>query len=513
MHPHSTPSAHRADQLQGAKLLEQVFSAAVDAFILCDSAGRITMCNGAVMKLFGYQPDELYGTNVSILIPEPDAEHHDAYIERHLSTGRQRVMGKARLLQARHKHGHLIPVSLAVTRIGVGEQTMFSTIIRDASQQVSRTQQLQRRNEELHIQASINTIIQESTGVRDLLDRALRCLIGLEALSVKQKAGAFMIESCSEQDLQKSGCGGCKSAMAQSGSASAGDKALKLYHTVGKFSDAFLEFESWVPLGSCLCGRTALSGEVIISPDCFEDPRHEHTFEGMPPHGHYIIPLKARRTVFGVIFLYTEPHPADDLHRVSLLETIGVQLGCAIERLKAEERLRASQKRLLELASRDTLTGIFNRRSVLIALRRARLKASSGDGPVCVALMDIDHFKFINDTRGHAGGDQVLIELTRRVQSALRSGDTLGRYGGEEFLVIMPGMGLEQGQQVAQRLLEAISGTPFDVAGGPLRVTASIGVTQCGARTSDDTDQEAIKRADDALYDAKHQGRARVVAR
>ena len=483
----------------GMELLHELLNAAVDVFMLVDAEGRVVMCNKAVEALLGFTPEELRGNNIAAIVPEPDASKHDAYMADYQATGKARVIGRPRRVQARHKEGHLVPVSLAVSPIRVQGRLMFSGVLRDATRSDEREQALRRRNDELKIQAAINAIIQESRSVDALIEATLRCLIGLKGLEVMQKAGAF-VRTAAPWAVSGRGCAGCGTTTGAVGTA---PWVLQLQHTVGEFSEEFLERESWVMPGRCLCGRAAMLGEVMISANCDDDPRHDHTYEGMTPHGHYIIPIKVEREVYAVIFLYTEPDPLSDARRRSLLETIGVQLGCAIERLLIEERL-------LELATRDELTGVMNRRSILKELRLMRVEAEFTDEAVTVALMDIDHFKRVNDTYGHSVGDEVLVEVTRRVGRALRSADRLGRYGGEEFLLVMPGCALEEAPGVLERVQEALSGEPIETEAGPLQVTASIGVARYASILTEASDEEAIKRADEALYRAKEGGRARV---
>lgn len=173
------------------------------------------------------------------------------------------------------------------------------------------------------------------------------------------------------------------------------------------------------------------------------------------------------------------------------------------------ERLMHTQARtelLADQVSTDTLTGIANRRRLTDELDRLIANARRHGRPLSVVFIDIDRFKRVNDTYGHDVGDEVLIELARRLEGAVREGDLVGRWGGEEFLAIAPESDLVQAEQVAQRCWERVRGTDFATAGA---VTASFGV----AALSDGDDRwTLLRRADTALYTAKSQGRDRVVA-
>ncbi len=155
---------------------------------------------------------------------------------------------------------------------------------------------------------------------------------------------------------------------------------------------------------------------------------------------------------------------------------------------------------LKTLASEDQLTGIFNRRSVQEILA-SQINKKDRSYDVAVLMYDVDHFKNVNDTYGHDVGDLVLAELTACVSSIIRSSDTHGRWGGEEFLCVVPGAGLEEATCLAERILHAVSEHNFPVVG---RITISVGVTTL---RPDDTLESAFGRVDDATYDAKNSGR------
>ena len=128
--------------------------------------------------------------------------------------------------------------------------------------------------------------------------------------------------------------------------------------------------------------------------------------------------------------------------------------------------------------------------------------------PLSVGLIDVDHFKLINDNHGHLRGDDVLRVLSRRLSAELRQGDWLGRYGGEELMIVLPGWERAEVELAAERLRKCVSDEPFVVSGQTLKVTISIGIARCES-PADKTD-DIVARADAALYDAKRAGRDRV---
>ncbi|MBV9862070.1 MAG: PleD family two-component system response regulator [Alphaproteobacteria bacterium] len=183
-----------------------------------------------------------------------------------------------------------------------------------------------------------------------------------------------------------------------------------------------------------------------------------------------------------------------------------------IRRKRLQDRLRENYRRSLSLALTDELTGLYNRRYVLAHLDELIARANEGGTGVAVLMFDIDHFKQINDTYGHAAGDLVLRELAARTLRCVRSFDLVARLGGEEFLVLMPETNLGIAAAVAERIRLAMANHPFSLkdAASPVPVTISIGVSV--AEGEQETAERLLKRADDALYAAKHAGRDRVIA-
>ena len=178
-------------------------------------------------------------------------------------------------------------------------------------------------------------------------------------------------------------------------------------------------------------------------------------------------------------------------------------------RLRVAERMLALHDALRMQACNDRLTGLLNRGAILDALQQELERATREVSSVSVMMADLDHFKQINDTHGHLIGDVVLQEASRRMQVVMRSYDRIGRYGGEEFLILSPGCNAEQARMVAERIRCCIGATPIQTAVGAVVATASLGVASIvnGAVYDADT---LIGAADGALYRAKDAGRNRV---
>ena len=181
-----------------------------------------------------------------------------------------------------------------------------------------------------------------------------------------------------------------------------------------------------------------------------------------------------------------------------------------LRRKHYQEGLRASYRRSMAMAVTDSLTGLHNRHYVFSHLNRLMQRVVRGGSPIAVLMLDIDHFKTVNDTHGHAAGDEVLVEFAARLTQGLRGLDLPVRYGGEEFMVVMPDSDLEVATVVAERLRGLVAGKPFEVStvDVPIEVTTSVGLAVSGGAA--ETTESMIERADKALYRAKHAGRNRV---
>ena len=185
------------------------------------------------------------------------------------------------------------------------------------------------------------------------------------------------------------------------------------------------------------------------------------------------------------------------------------RLATQVRRRRYESRLRRSLTDTVALAVRDPLTGLHNRRFCEARLAKAIDQARAGRRHLSIAVADIDHFKRINDSRGHAAGDEVLRQFASRLQDALRGSDLACRIGGEEFVVLMPDTDGEDALRVAERVRERMAAAPFALPGGDIAVTVSAGLA---IYADGDDAASLLSRADRSLYEAKRTGRNRVLA-
>ncbi|WP_239057280.1 sensor domain-containing diguanylate cyclase [Desulfovibrio sp. JC010] len=178
------------------------------------------------------------------------------------------------------------------------------------------------------------------------------------------------------------------------------------------------------------------------------------------------------------------------------------------ERKKAQQKLKESEERFKNMSITDQLTGLFNRRHMLDVAEKEIFKSRNTGQPLSILLMDVDDFKMFNDTYGHAAGDDILESIGRIIKKTIRNTDRAFRYGGEEFMVILPGTSGQQGMKVAEDIRSALADYEYRPPTGPsVYKTMSIGVAEF---SHDEPLERVIKRADDNMYRCKIKGKNRV---
>ncbi|MBL8102625.1 MAG: diguanylate cyclase [Anaerolineales bacterium] len=224
-----------------------------------------------------------------------------------------------------------------------------------------------------------------------------------------------------------------------------------------------------------------------------------------PPHDHIRswlgVPLIFQEKTIGLLAIdSSEPNDFSD-DDIEVAAEFANQVAVVLENARLFKETQTQ-------AITDALTGIYNRRGLLQLGEFELLRARRIERPFCAMIFDIDHFKRVNDHYGHKIGDQVLHSLAERCKKTLRSIDLIGRYGGEEFVILLPETNLESARRVAERLRQFIMNEPFPTDAGALRITVSIGLAE-----AKDTDSlhTLIEHADVALYKAKEAGRNRVM--
>jgi diguanylate cyclase (GGDEF)-like protein/PAS domain S-box-containing protein len=258
-----------------------------------------------------------------------------------------------------------------------------------------------------------------------------------------------------------------------------------------------------IPMNEGLSGRVIMSGKSLYIPDFDKEKDWNGIHFGSEEHTRSIlaVPLRTGERVIGMIAAQSyqpDAYTTEDQH---LLEMLAAHAAIAIENSRLIEEME-------RLAKTDPLTGLYNRRGLFDLGQHEVERFRRFNRPFSVIMIDLDHFKRVNDAYGHAIGDQVLIGLTKTLNEKIRDIDTIGRYGGEEIVVLLPETGLAAGMRAAERLRRYVENLPISTDRGELHITISMGVAEFKENTPDL--ETLLDQADTAMYQAKQAGRNQV---
>jgi diguanylate cyclase (GGDEF)-like protein len=311
------------------------------------------------------------------------------------------------------------------------------------------------------------------------LKRTLSVIVDTATASVRAQAGALLLHAQTRADL---------------------------YLATGRGLDARGVPRSLrIPMGEGIIGRVAVSGEPVVGRVSRLGRLTEpglRASESEPEADNVIaVPLRSGDRTLGVLILYDRRDGAFDEDDLNVVRSFAGHAAVAIDNvLRAQDAQRASIT--------DGLTGLWNFRYFQMALAKEVERATRFGRPLTLMMLDLDHFKRVNDEHGHLRGDAVLVELARRLRDQVREVDLIARYGGEEMIVILPETDLGGAQVVAERVCAAVRGTPFGDAGEePLAITVSAGLAAFPEHGA--TVGVLVRNADEALYAAKREGRDR----
>lgn len=495
---------------QRERKMRAIVHANIDAIVTINGFGKITTVNPATETMFGYSPDRLIGKNVSMLMPEPYASQHDHYLISYVHGGTPGVIGKRRELEGRRASGEIFPLELAVTEVKGESEQFFVGVLRDISERKLAQQAIENLNEELRqINENLNQEIHERKKAES------------ETKTINAKLGIFIrdLQSYTEDIHQLNEMSDFLQACNNLHELSevirtfsyrffgAGSGALyllkdeQLYlHDSSWGSDfnpqeSFSLAECWAMRNSKIHPATKAQENLIC-----------HHFQPTDHHTHTCIPLYARAKQVGLLVLYAHSRlwgqdAARNANRAQLLQAFADHVAGAI----SNQTLRAL---LQEQSTRDPLTGLHNRRFLSEQLHLEISRSHRDQKSFGILLTDVDHFKSINDNFGHDVGDQVLKTLAEHMQTNIRASDILCRFGGEEFIFLLPETDLQHSYVIAEKLRRRIAQQPHDFE-LDRPVTVSIGVA-CFPEHGE-TAEELLKAADLALYEAKNRGRNRSV--
>ncbi|MBF0134759.1 MAG: diguanylate cyclase [Magnetococcales bacterium] len=440
-----------------------------DAIVACDERGMINFWNQGATALFHHAEPEAMGRSVEILMPERSRETYRQKFKQVKTNPNSMTGGKILDLTALRKDGQEIDIEMSLAGWRTEGEQFFVAVIRDISQRKHHEASSERIQQSRVAISELLRIALEPITLKEQLQQAMNVILSVPWLTIESKGSIFLFDEES-QELE-----------------------LIVEHNLSK---PLLTACARLPLGYCLCGRAAQSREIVYSNDL--DHRHDVTFDGIRPHGHYCVPILSQNRLLGVVNMYLTHNHIQDPEETDFLWAIANTLAGVIERKKAENLLS-------HLAHHDTLTGLPNRKLFLERLDHDMARAKRMESLLAVMFLDLDKFKEVNDTMGHEVGDQLLIEVARRLKSCLRESDTIARLGGDEFTVILTVLPKPEGAVIVAKKIIAALEKPFYFPDKECHIGSSIGVSYND--WPDDTPESLLHKADTAMYAVKREGR------
>ncbi len=463
-----------------------VLDASADAIVAVDAAGQIVFANRAVERVFGWSPSELVGLSVEQLVPVPLGERHVESRRAFLAAPGNRPMGIGLDLTARHREGREFPVEVGLTTVETADGPLIFATVVDISARKALTSRLEQSSEELRQHA---VDLERQRREMALVSRLGARLEGCDTLAEAHRVLAEDVPPVFEGDA---------GALYRPESLGGRLRAIGTWGDPAPLTRAFASNE-------CLGldrGRT----HVVSDPD--GGGRCAHIPEPVGA-GLLCVPLAAQGEVLGLLHVQIRRtgggvrRSARVAARRRLTEMLAEHVALALVNIRHRATLR-------EQSIRDELTGLFNRRYMEETLDRELRRATREGGSVGLIMCDLDHFKTYNDTRGHAAGDAILRTIGSFLSGAVRGEDVVCRFGGEEFVIILPKAGLEDTRRRTDDLRQQLAGLDMATSESALpAVTLSFGVAAFPEHGVGP--DQLLMAADEALYRAKAAGRDRVV--
>ncbi len=468
------------NQLQASEVrYRRLFETAKDGILLLDAdTGRITDVNPFLEDLLGYSHTELIGKALWEIGPVKDI----AASQEAMRQLQKKEYVRYENLPLETKAGQHIQVEFVSNVYRVDDERVIQCNVRDITARKTAEEGMRTANDELL--ASVAELQRRDGEMKSLI----RLSDLLQSCTTQAEAYQVVAHGAIELFAGQSGCLAILSGQ---------DKYLE---AVARWADE-TKLKSSFSLDDCWALRRGKLHEVI---DPQVDLLCQH-FVHRPQAGDLCVPLIAKSGTLGLLFLTgASGRVLGSITRQQLAVEVGETIKLSLSNLKLREDLR-------EQAIHDPLTGLCNRRYLEESLERELHRARRGNSPLCIVMLDIDNFKPFNDTFGHEAGDSMLRHLAQILRDKLRKSDISCRYGGDEFVLVLPDSSLTDTEQRVEQIRVLVKKLQIWHGCPPLS-TISVSAGVVGAREQGSTAAELLQAADNAMYAAKQAGGDRVVA-
>ena len=474
----SAEIAAKQSKIEIENRFKSLFECSLDAIIVIDGDGIIEISNAAAGEMFGYESAELIGKKIKSLMPNAPADKRDDFLESYAKTSVKTVIEQSRQISAKRHNGELFQAHISIAEISTPVGIKFAATIRDISRQVEATQTTNRLNEQLRDTINVlEKINQDNNHLSEMIDLLHACQSFEEAASIvahylpqlfPDAIGELYTFDDSNRDLE------C---------------VVYWGHGSGK-PHPIQAADCWGLRRGRLFEMLDTSRDIVCS--------HISSASG----GYQICcPLLAQGDDIGLLHLVFADH-IDALHK-RLAQAVADHISLGMANIRLRDHLR-------EQAIKDPLSGLYNRRHLDDTFGRELSRCIRNNRPLSVWMIDIDNFKRFNDDRGHDAGDVVLATVAEKFRTLLRNEDILCRFGGEEFVAVLPEFSLNNSENRAELARQSIYDLCIEHDDITLpKITVSIGVSAFPEHGK--APSNLLRAADHAMYRAKENGRNQVV--
>ncbi len=465
-----------AEAAHKQNLAAAVFDNSIQAIMVTNAANHIIAVNGAFERLTGYSASEVLGQSPNLL---QSGRHGRAFYADLWRSVLESGHWQGEIWD-RRKNGEIFPVwlTISVVRDDSGAATHYVAICHDITERKESEERLRHVTDFYSALCQVDQLVACRTSPQTLFKGICRTTVEYGHL----RCAAIVVVEPSPEDLRIAADFSCDK---EGGPLPPQAAVLALSRAAIAAGEAVVEQGHGAPLLGVEPDTVAAAGSSAGA-----------------------FPFKRGGRVSGALWVFSDEARFFDGDLLHLLKRIAEDISFALDGFDQETQRQAAESRANYLAHHDILTGLYRRNVIEDALARFNTQHTEPPQVYSLGLIDLDHFKVINDAYGHTIGDEVLVHTAEILRGGMRLGDLVGRWGGEEFLCLFPGAGPDSALSSMERIREQLAHTTIFVAGRELHVTASIGVASCPSDGK--TTAELMTLADAALYQAKQEGGDRV---